>query len=148
MKREIKKILGKKKSVFPPKKAMKMKGVNSIYSNTELLGGKEISIIKLNKDKAIGGCMHDSEEYWTILDGCVGFLMELSTRWHYRLMQEHFLNKIPHAFFAEEDSIIIEYGLCPKDKKDSPKDEELLNRVKLFNDIYKEEKKNDKSNDY
>jgi hypothetical protein len=120
----------------------------TIYSNTELLGGKEISIIKLNKDKAIGGCMHESEEYWTILDGCV--VVSNGTINEVALPPDAgtFLNKVPHAFFAEEDSIIIEYGLCPKDKKDSPKDEELLNRVKLFNDIYKEEKKNDKSNDY
>jgi len=107
-----------------------------IYSNIDLLNGKEVSIIKLKAGKAIGGCVHLKDEGFAILKG-EGFIEwgeEKSKYTNDNLMTGNILKWTPHAFYAEEDSIIIEWGITPEEKKNSPKDEELLNSVKEYNE--------------
>jgi mannose-6-phosphate isomerase-like protein (cupin superfamily) len=105
----------------------------SIYANTEILSGKEVSIIKLNKGKAIGGCLHNKDEYWCILSGEVIVSIGLENIVCMSPDSGTFYSGTPHAFYAMVDSIIMEWGISTEDKKDSPKDEDMLNRVKELN---------------
>ena len=107
----------------------------SILANTSLLGGKEISIIKLNKHKAIGGCLHKEDEYYAIVSGCVIVTNGVENTVGVPGDAGIFPAGNPHAFFAEEDSIIMEWGILPENKVDSPKDEDLLNKVKDYNEV-------------
>lgn len=106
-----------------------------IFANTDLLNGKEVSIIKLKKGKAIGGCIHNKDEYYCILSGCVMVMNGVENTISMDGDSGIFRENIPHAFIAEEDSIIMEWGISPEDKKDNPKDEEMLNRIKEFNSL-------------
>jgi mannose-6-phosphate isomerase-like protein (cupin superfamily) len=121
---------------------MEFKSVSSderreILANTELLPeGKEVSIIKLNKGKAIGGCIHNKDEYWTILSGCVIVVNGIENTVAMAPDSGTFYMGTPHAFFAEEDSIIIEYGITPEEKQRNKKDTELLTRVNKFNEVH------------
>jgi len=105
----------------------------TIYANTELLNGKEISIIKLNKGKAIGGCIHPKDEYWVVLSGCVLVSTGVVNTIARSPDSGTFYANTPHAFYAEDDSIIMEWGISPEDKLNSPKDEEMLKRIKELN---------------
>lgn len=118
-----------------------------IYSNTDLLNGKEVSIIKLNGGKAIGGCIHSKDEGFATLEG-IGFIEYMGGEgcFYKPKLLGVFNTKsgnfcsgtisegTPHAFFAEENSIIIEWGLTPEEKKNSLKDKELLGEVDEFNE--------------
>ena len=105
----------------------------TIYADISLLDGKEISIIKLNKGKAIGGCMHSKDEYWAVLSGCVLVSTGVVNTIAMSPDSGTFYANTPHAFYAEDDSIIMEWGISPEDKLNSPKDEEMLNRVRELN---------------
>lgn len=103
-----------------------------IYADTELLKGKEVSIIELKKGKAIGGCIHKLDENFFILSGrvLVGIGME-------RTIYEEgytgtFFSKEPHMFYALKDSIIIEYGLT-LEEKGNKKDARMLKEVNEYN---------------
>ncbi len=107
----------------------------SIFANIDLLNGKEISIIKLNKGKAIGGCIHNKDEYYAIIDGRV--LISNGNENTIGLAGDGgtFYSGTPHAFYAEEDSIIMEWGINPEEKQKDLKDKEMLNKVKEFNSL-------------
>lgn len=107
----------------------------TIFVNNTLLKDKEISIIKLKKGKAIGGCLHNKDEYYCILSGCVMVMNGVENIISMDGDSGIFRENTPHAFIAEEDSIIIEWGISPEDKKNNPKDEEMLNRIKEFNSL-------------
>lgn len=106
-----------------------------IFANTELLSGKEVSIIKLNKGKAIGGCIHNKDEYYCILSGVVLVMNGIENTVAMPGDAGIFSALNPHAFVAEEDSIIMEWGISPEEKKDNKKDEEMLKRIKEFNSL-------------
>jgi hypothetical protein len=107
-----------------------------IFANSELLNGKEISIIKLNKLKAIGGCIHNKLEYFAVISGCV-LVCKGKELPEVMLPGEsgEFEKGTPHAFIADEDSIIMEWGITEEDKKKSKKDKFLLNVVNEMNRI-------------
>jgi mannose-6-phosphate isomerase-like protein (cupin superfamily) len=105
----------------------------TILANTELLNGKEISIIKLKKGKAIGGCIHKNDEYYAVISGCVVVTKGVENTVGMAGDGGTFYAGVPHAFFAEEDSIIMEWGISPEEKKADVKDKELLNKVKEWN---------------
>lgn len=105
----------------------------TILANTDLLKGKEISIIKLKKGKAIGGCIHSVDEYYAVISGCVIVTKQFENTVGMPGDAGTFYAGTPHAFFAEEDSIIMEWGVTPEEKQKDLKDNELLNKVKEFN---------------
>jgi mannose-6-phosphate isomerase-like protein (cupin superfamily) len=105
----------------------------SIEANTSLLSGKEISIIKLNKKKAIGGCLHHENEYWAVISGEVIVSTGPENKVAFPGDAGIFPADVPHAFYALQEAIIMEWGISPEDKKDSPKDPEMLNRVNELN---------------
>jgi mannose-6-phosphate isomerase-like protein (cupin superfamily) len=105
----------------------------SIEANTTLLEGKEISIIKLNKKKAIGGCMHHDNEYWAVVSGEVIVSTGPENKVCLPGDAGIFPADVPHAFYALQESIIMEWGIDQESKKDSPKDKEMLNRIKELN---------------
>ena len=105
-----------------------------ILANTTLLSGKEISIIKLNKKKAIGACKHPNDnEYWAVVSGEVIVSTGPENKVAFPGDAGIFPADTPHAFYALQDSIIFEWGISPESKKDSPKDLEMLNRVNELN---------------
>ena len=104
-----------------------------ILANTTLLDGKEISIIKLKKGKAVGGCMHEKEEYFAVIDGCVLISNGVVNTVGLPGDAGTFYPNTPHAFYAEEDSVIMEWGISPEEKKKDLKDKEMLNKVKEYN---------------
>jgi len=105
----------------------------TILANSSLLSGKEVSIIQLKRGKAIGGCLHNQDEYFVVLDGCV--LVSNGTENTVCMAPDSgiFYSGTPHAFYGTDDSIIIEWGISEEDKKDSKKDEEMELKVKEFN---------------
>lgn len=105
----------------------------SIYANETLLNGKEVSIIKLKRGKAIGGCMHDKDEYFVVLSGCVLVSNGIENTVCMAPDAGTFKAGTPHAFYGTDDSIIMEWGISPEDKKNSPKDDEMEAKVKEFN---------------
>ena len=104
-----------------------------IFANSELLDGKEFSFIKLNKGKAIGGCMHKEDEYFLILKGLVNVktnnLKETCGPGYSKI----FRAGDPHMFEALEDSIVCEWGISAEEKQNSLKDEEMLKEVLSIN---------------
>jgi uncharacterized cupin superfamily protein len=105
----------------------------SIYGNTDLLNGKEISIIQLKKGKAIGGCRHNQDEYYSIISGCVIVSKDVENIISLPGDGGTFYSGVAHAFYATEDSIIMEWGISPEDKQNNPKEPIMLNRVKELN---------------
>lgn len=107
----------------------------TIYANSELLDGKEISIITLKEGNAIGGCYHSSEEYYVVLKGKVeiwnGTQRYIATQGD----AGTFLAGRPHSFIAKEDSIVMEYGISEEEKKSNKKDTEMLNAINKINGI-------------
>jgi mannose-6-phosphate isomerase-like protein (cupin superfamily) len=105
----------------------------TILANTTLLSGKEISIIKLNKKKAIGGCAHSENEYWAVVSGEVIVSTGPENKVAFPGDAGIFPADVPHAFYALQESIIMEWGLEKSIKENSPKDKEMLNRVNELN---------------
>lgn len=105
----------------------------TILADTSLLDGKEISIIQLKKGKAVGGCIHKNDEYYCVISGCVVITKDVENTIGMAGDAGTFYTGVAHAFFAEEDSIIMEWGLTPEEKKDDIKDPNLLKLVKELN---------------
>lgn len=110
----------------------------TIFANANILKeNKEISIIKLNKDNAIGACIHKKDEYAVMIEGSAllnigGITCPLIT-WYKG--EAHILPKDKsHSFIALEDCIIIEWGITEKEKIESKKDEYALQAIKEFNE--------------
>ena len=105
----------------------------TIYADSELLGGKEISFIKLNKGKSIGGCMHANEEYCLLLEGDA----EIFLGNHGIPMQRHKIyylpSGLPHGFVGTTDCLITEYGISSLEKEGNTKDEELSKIIAEIN---------------
>jgi len=107
----------------------------TIFANDELLDDKaEISIIELKKGKAIGGCMHKKIEYYAILSGCVVISKGVENTVGIAPDSGMFEPNTPHAFFAEDDAVIMEWGI-PFDEKGNEKDEEMLKKINDYNEI-------------
>lgn len=103
----------------------------TIYANNELLNGKEISLIKLNPGKAIGGCVHKKDdERFVILKGKVQ-IWDGSIK--YYGMQGTFEKNTPHAFYnnSNEVALIMEFGTSPDDK--NTHDEYMRKEVNMLN---------------
>jgi len=93
----------------------------TIYLIENLLkNNKEFTIIKLNKGKAIGGCIHSIAEDFCIIEGFGEFIWKEGHKINSigYVKGEHSLipPNTPHMFVAKEDSIIIEWGVPASDK--------------------------------
>ena len=90
----------------------------SIFANDELLKDKkEISFIKLNKGKAIGGCIHDKNEYMCVIDGEV--LVLLGDK-RFMMGRGHSIcipANTPHTFMSAEEALIMEWGITAEEKQ-------------------------------
>lgn len=103
-----------------------------VFANTELLDGKEISIIKLEPGKAIGGCIHEDFENYLIIKGIVEVWIGKDKMWHQDGDSGIFPEGVPHAFVnkSKETAIIMEYGTSPEDKKaHDPRMREEVNKI-------------------
>lgn len=104
----------------------------SIFVNDKILeDDKEVSIIKLKKGKAIGGCIHSEEENFYIIKGNV---MVKGCQFDGVYTQGEagiFPPDAPHMIYAREDSIVLEMGIKAKDKK--KKDKEMKKEVDKLN---------------
>ena len=106
-----------------------------IFANDSLLKKKkEVTFIKLNKGKAIGACMHTEPEYFFVLSGLVE--VRIGKRTYRGGVGEGTI--IPantaHMFYAIEHSVICEFGISAKDKKNDKKVPSMLERVNYLND--------------
>ena len=107
----------------------------TIYANDKLLeSNKEVSIIHLKKGKAIGGCVHSSDENMFILKGSVfcsfGDGWELYEEGYGRVIESGTV----HAFMAPlDDCIIIESGITKAEKDESVKIAHMLDEVNKIN---------------
>lgn len=107
----------------------------SIHIIKDLLpGGKEFSIININKGKAIGGCYHTQDEHWVVIQG----LVEIWTGDKKIIANTGdsglFPANTPHAFVALMDSIISEWGITTEEKERDVKDAEMRKHLDLINE--------------
>lgn len=105
----------------------------TIFSNDNFLNKDEISIIRLSKGKAIGGCIHNKDEYFVIISGCVLVSNGVENTVCMAPDSGIFRAGVPHAFYGTEDSIIMEWGISAQDKENSKKDKIMELKVKEFN---------------
>ena len=95
--------------------------------------GKEFTIIRLNKNKAVGGCVHHTKEYFCVIKGTIK--VDMGNYWKDVLYKTgdsgEIYAKMPHMFYALEDSIVIEWGVPASDKKEHNK--EMREKVDKIN---------------
>jgi hypothetical protein len=109
----------------------------TIYVNSELLGGPEISIIRLHKGKAIGGCWHAQNEHFVVWSGLIEVIIRNGTAEMRGLYGPGMGGTFPkghsHAMIAMEDSIVSEWGITPAEKQCDQKDADLRRMVDEIN---------------
>ena len=105
----------------------------TIYANNKLLNGKEISVITLHRGKACGGCIHSKDEYYCILKGLVTVMKGDKVFVEKVPSSGTFTKGTPHGFYALEESIIIEFGISPDEKKRNIKNKEMLEKIDKLN---------------
>ena len=105
----------------------------TIFANSSLLNGNEMSIIKLNKGKAIGGCIHSKDENYAVISGCVLISKGVENTIGLPGDAGTFEAGVPHAFYASEDSIVMEWGLTAEEKQNDTKDTQMLDVIKGLN---------------
>ena len=119
---------------------MEFKNVHSddrreIFVNSDLLNGNEFSFIKLKKGKAIGGCIHNKDEYFLIVDGSVIVKTNNIKEKCGPGYSAIFRAGDAHMFHALEDSIVCEWGISAEEKENGPKDLNMLEEVNKVNGI-------------
>ena len=87
-----------------------------------MLGGPEISIIELHKDKAIGGCFHSNNEHFVIWSGVVTVIVfdpdGKEDRCTLNAGQSGMFPKgYAHAMIAHVDSLVSEWGITAEEKQ-------------------------------
>lgn len=106
----------------------------SIFLVDNLLdGGREFTFMEMKKGSARGGCYHKNDEFFVVIKGKVKYIcgdeeFELSEGDSGRIPAFK-----PHAFNALEDSIVSEWGITTKEKKEDIKDSALRGRVDELN---------------
>lgn len=109
-----------------------------IFANQDLLGGKEWSIIKLKKGKAIGGCFHSVDENWAVISGSVIISQKLGELIENKVCAPGdagtFYAGNGHNMHALEDSIVLEWGVTKDEKQLNQKEPEMLQIVKDINE--------------
>jgi mannose-6-phosphate isomerase-like protein (cupin superfamily) len=95
---------------------------------------KEFTFINLHKGKAIGGCLHDKDEYYVIISGSVKVLIGSHEIGAIAGDSGVFPAGIAHGFIASEDSIISEWGISAADKQNNDKDPLMRGFINNIND--------------
>ncbi len=118
---------------------MKIKKVHedkrrSIYVVEKLLpDNKEFTFIHLKKGKAIGGCIHSTNEYYAIILGKVKIILNGFNFYNEIGEGGMFKKNEPHAMVAIEDSIIIEWGVDKSKPENNLKDSKMRAEVNKIN---------------
>ena len=106
----------------------------SIHVVEKLLpDNKEFTFIHLKKGKAIGGCIHSTDEYYTIIHGKVKILLNDFSSYNEIGAGGMFKKNEPHAMVAIEDSIIIEWGVDKSKPENNRKDSKMRAEVDRIN---------------
>lgn len=91
----------------------------------------EIKIIKTKKGIARGGCVHQEEEFFQVIEGMVllfiGSNMEIVSSGRVIRIPEN----TPHYIISQTDSTIMEWGCNPKN---NTKDPQSLKIVEVINE--------------
>ena len=87
---------------------------------TVMIGDVEHTFLTSNKTFARGGCTHRfSREYAVVLEGSVEYHIRGRKPRIYRKGESLSIEKnCPHYFIALEDSITLEWGASPEEKKE------------------------------
>lgn len=97
---------------------------------------EEVTIFKTNKGYARGGCIHEkSEEYCCIIEGMVEYVVGSTARICRRGDIVYIPKNTPHYYITLENSVVIEWGANPEEKK-----EKHLETRKIVDEINANEK--------
>jgi len=94
-----------------------------------LENNKEFTFLEIKKGFARGGCIHNNKEFFAVIKGRVKFIWGDNEKILNQGDSGVIPPKMPHAFFALEDSIVSEWGITTKEKKRDVKDKELRAKV-------------------
>ena len=79
---------------------------------------QELTLFVTNKDYARGGCVHNEhDEYCIVLEGSLEYYIGKAIIQLRKGDVEVILSKVPHYFISKTDSIVIEWGADPEEKK-------------------------------
>jgi len=97
---------------------------------------EEIAIITSKKGIARGGCIHDSDEFFTVIEGKVSVYFRKNNKiievGHFKEGNTILIPKrVPHIVFSETDCMFIEWGPAISEK--GIKEPETLKIVKQIN---------------
>ena len=107
----------------------------AIYLVDELLeDGKEFTFLEIKKGFARGGCIHSKDENYSIIKGKVKVICGKSEKDMTGGDSGVFPAGEAHAFIALEDSIVSEWGITTKEKKNDIKDKYLRETVDKINE--------------
>ena len=108
-----------------------------IHSNADLLNGAEISLIRLYKGKAIGGCWHTKDEHFVVWKGTMTVVVRNGNEESRRVYREGMSGTFPkghsHAMIAHEDCLASEWGITSEEKCLDQKDPVLRAEVDAIN---------------
>jgi len=96
---------------------------------------KEFSIIEIKPGKALGGCLHENNEHFIVLEGEVEVFigtMKVNCLAGYK---GTFPLRTAHGFYSEKGAIVCEFGITEEEKKNSLKDETMLKEINEINNI-------------
>ncbi len=125
---------------FKRKSGIELKKVHEderreIYSVERLLqDGKEFTFIILKDKKALGGCIHSTDEYYAVISGKVKVILD---GYDFELEAGGsgiFEEGEPHAIVALEDSIIIEWGVDKSKPENNLMDSKMREEVNKINE--------------
>ncbi len=77
---------------------------------------KEFTFIRLNKNKAIGGCVHDKDEFFYVVSGTIWAKINNTIHVISEGQSGYIPSKCPHMFVGITDAVIIEHGVALSDK--------------------------------
>ncbi|MCW4003665.1 MAG: cupin domain-containing protein [Candidatus Bathyarchaeota archaeon] len=85
-----------------------------------MIDGREHTFLKSNKNSARGGCIHRlSQEHAVVLEGVVEYHIRGKKKRIYKKGESVLIEpNCPHYFVALEDSIVMEWGPSPDEKKE------------------------------
>jgi hypothetical protein len=106
----------------------------SIYLLEGIWGYPELTVFFTKAGCARGGCIHPkSDEHCTVISGHIHYVIG-KLEYHMQDGDSRMIPKnTPHYFFSHTDSVILEWGAMPEEKKN--KDPELRKVVETINDF-------------
>jgi hypothetical protein len=99
---------------------------------TLMIDGIEHTFLKSNKNCARGGCIHRlSREYAVVLQGAVEYHVRGKKPRIYKKGESLSIQpNCPHYFIAIEDSVVMEWGPSPEEKKEKyPQWRKVVDRI-------------------